>query len=133
MIVLELLKAIFYGILEGVTEWLPISSTGHIILLSQILPIDFSGLYPQELAARFFEMFEVVIQLGASLAEYVEAMRRIILFYEIDFIDLYNNGFPKPTTDLGDEFTIDGLHPNDFGYELIAESVCEYIQNKKLR
>ena len=68
MIVLELLKAIFYGILEGVTEWLPISSTGHIILLSQFLPLDFSGLYPQELAARFFEMFEVVIQLGASLA-----------------------------------------------------------------
>ena len=68
MIVFELLKAMLYGILEGVTEWLPISSTGHIILLSELLPLDFSGLYAKEFAAEFFEMFEVVIQLGASLA-----------------------------------------------------------------
>ena len=68
MIVLELLKALFYGVLEGITEWLPVSSTGHIILLSQLLPLDFSGIGSKEFAAEFFEMFEVVIQLGAVLA-----------------------------------------------------------------
>lgn len=55
-----LLKAIFYGILEGITEWLPVSSTGHLILLSGLLQLDTSD--------AFFELFEVVIQLGAILA-----------------------------------------------------------------
>jgi len=67
MIVLEILKAVLYGILEGVTEWLPISSTGHIILLSELLPLDFSR-YGEKFSAEFFEMFEVVIQLGAIAA-----------------------------------------------------------------
>ncbi len=57
---IEILKTIIYGIVEGITEWLPISSTGHLILLEEILPLGVS--------AEFFEMFEVVIQLGASLA-----------------------------------------------------------------
>ena len=60
MLLIELLKALLYGIVEGVTEWLPISSTGHLILLSQICPLDVS--------AEFSEMFDVVIQLGAILA-----------------------------------------------------------------
>ena len=68
MIVFQLLKALLYGILEGITEWLPVSSTGHIILLSELLPLDFSGICSSELASEFFEMFEVVIQLGAILA-----------------------------------------------------------------
>ena len=67
MIVLELLKALFYGVLEGITEWLPVSSTGHIILLSHLLPLDFSGICSNKFATEFFEMFEVVIQLGAVL------------------------------------------------------------------
>lgn len=58
--ILEILKAIVYGIVEGVTEWLPISSTGHLILLEQLLPLDASD--------AFMEMFDVVIQLGAILA-----------------------------------------------------------------
>jgi undecaprenyl-diphosphatase len=57
---MALLKAILYGILEGVTEWLPVSSTGHLILLSGFLRLDVSD--------AFFELFEVVIQLGAILA-----------------------------------------------------------------
>ena len=68
MIVFELLKALFYGIVEGITEWLPISSTGHLILLSEIFPLSFATLYGGEFAAEFFEMFEVVIQLGAIAA-----------------------------------------------------------------
>lgn len=57
---LELLKAIFFGIVEGITEWLPISSTGHLILLNEFISLDVSE--------AFFSMFEVVIQLGAILA-----------------------------------------------------------------
>lgn len=59
----EFLKAILFGIVEGITEWLPISSTGHMILLNEILPLKV-GENPQS----FYSMFEVVIQLGAILA-----------------------------------------------------------------
>lgn len=58
--IFELLKALLYGIVEGITEWLPISSTGHLILLNQFISLNVS--------AAFLEMFEVVIQLGAILA-----------------------------------------------------------------
>ena len=53
----EILKAILFGIVEGITEWLPVSSTGHMILLDEFIKLDVS---PQ-----FYEMFQVVIQLGA--------------------------------------------------------------------
>ena len=58
--ILEYLKAALLGVVEGVTEWLPISSTGHMILLNEILPLNVSE--------EFWSMFEVVIQLGAILA-----------------------------------------------------------------
>lgn len=58
---LDIIKAIIYGIVEGITEWLPISSTGHLILIEQFLP--FNGA-----SEGFFDMFDVVIQLGAILA-----------------------------------------------------------------
>ena len=58
--ILEILKAIVYGVIEGITEWLPISSTGHMILAEQVLKFQFSD--------AFMEMFRVVIQLGAILA-----------------------------------------------------------------
>lgn len=57
---LNILKAILFGIVEGITEWLPISSTGHLILLDEFIKLDAS--------AAFKEMFNVVIQLGAILA-----------------------------------------------------------------
>lgn len=57
---IECLKAVLFGIVEGVTEWLPISSTGHMILLDEFIQLNVSG--------EFKEMFEVVIQLGAILA-----------------------------------------------------------------
>ena len=56
----EILKAIIFGIVEGITEWLPISSTGHMIILNEFLTLDVS--------AQFWDMFLVVIQLGAILA-----------------------------------------------------------------
>ncbi|MBR1931578.1 MAG: undecaprenyl-diphosphate phosphatase [Lachnospiraceae bacterium] len=58
---LEIIKAIIYGIVEGITEWLPISSTGHLILVEKLIP--FNGT-----SEGFFDMFDVVIQLGAILA-----------------------------------------------------------------
>ena len=57
---LEILKAILFGIVEGITEWLPISSTGHLILLDKLITLKVSE--------EFYEMFQVVIQLGAILA-----------------------------------------------------------------
>ena len=63
---IEILKAILYGIVEGITEWLPVSSTGHLILIEDFLPFRFSE--DATLLAEFGEMFQVVIQLGAILA-----------------------------------------------------------------
>lgn len=63
MDIVSLIKALFFGIVEGITEWLPISSTGHMILLNEILPLQV-GSNPD----KFYSMFEVVIQLGAILA-----------------------------------------------------------------
>ena len=60
MDILEILKAVLFGIVEGITEWLPISSTGHMILLNEFVTLNVSE--------EFWEMFLVVIQLGAILA-----------------------------------------------------------------
>ena len=57
---MEILKAILFGIVEGITEWLPISSTGHLILLDEFVKLN--------VTSEFKELFEVVIQLGAILA-----------------------------------------------------------------
>ncbi|MBQ2677132.1 MAG: undecaprenyl-diphosphate phosphatase [Clostridia bacterium] len=57
---LEIIKSIFYGIVEGITEWLPVSSTGHLILFEEFFKFNLSN--------EFMEMFRVVIQLGAILA-----------------------------------------------------------------
>ena len=69
-------------------------------------------------------------ELGSSLSEYVSAMRKIISEYGIDIIDLYENGIPKPTVNTGDAYTVDGVHPTDLGYSLIADRVCEYLKTK---
>ena len=57
---IEFLKAVLFGIVEGITEWLPVSSTGHLILLDEFVKLQVSE--------AFYEMFQVVIQLGAILA-----------------------------------------------------------------
>ena len=64
---LEILKSVLFGIVEGITEWLPISSTGHMILLDEFIHLGVS--------VEFYKLFEVVIQLGAILAV-------IILYFE---------------------------------------------------
>ncbi len=69
---IELLKAFLFGIVEGITEWLPISSTGHMILLNEFVTLDVS---PQ-----FWEVFLVVIQLGAILAVVILFWNKIFPF-----------------------------------------------------
>ena len=58
--IIEFLKAVLFGIVEGITEWLPVSSTGHIILLDEFMKLKISP--------AFYDLFEIVIQLGAILA-----------------------------------------------------------------
>ena len=66
---MELLKAVLFGIVEGVTEWLPISSTGHLILLNEFITLNVSD--------EFRSMFDVVIQLGAILAVIVRYFHQL--------------------------------------------------------
>ena len=68
-ILIEFLKALLDGIVEGITEWLPVSSTGHLILLGEFCPLQVSP--------AFSEMFDVVIQLGAILAVIVLFFRKL--------------------------------------------------------
>ena len=70
---IEILKVIFLGIVEGITEWLPISSTGHMLLVDEFLQLNASD--------SFKEMFFIIIQLGAILA--------VVVLY-------WNRMFPVP-------------------------------------
>lgn len=65
----ELLKAVLFGIVEGITEWLPVSSTGHMILLNEFVKLNVSQ--------DFWDMFLVVIQLGAILAVVIYSWKEI--------------------------------------------------------
>lgn len=71
---MELLKAILFGIIEGITEWLPVSSTGHMILLDQLIHLRVGE---GDFATEFYNMFEVVIQLGAILAVILLFFRKL--------------------------------------------------------
>lgn len=73
---IEVIKAIILGIVEGITEWLPISSTGHMILVDEFLKLNVSP--------EFLEMFLVVIQLGAILAVVVLYFNKLIPFKIVD-------------------------------------------------
>jgi undecaprenyl-diphosphatase len=81
---LEILKAILFGIVEGVTEWLPVSSTGHIILLDEFIFLNGSD--------EFKSMFDVVIQLGAILAVIV------LFFYKLNPFALKKSTAEKKQT-----------------------------------
>lgn len=86
---MEILKAIFFGIVEGITEWLPVSSTGHMILLDEFIHLDVSS--------EFYKLFEVVIQLGAILA--------VVIMY---FKTIFPFGFGKSKQDTKDTFNLWG-------------------------
>lgn len=79
---IEIIKSVIYGIVQGITEWLPISSTGHLIIAKEFIPFN---LYADAaLNTNFFEMYEVVIQLGSIIAV-------VVLFFK----DLWPWGFGK--------------------------------------
>ena len=86
---MEILKAILFGIIEGITEWLPISSTGHMILLNEFVKLGVSE--------EFYDLFEVVIQLGAILA--------VVLIY---FKTIFPWGFGKTKEYTKDTFNLWG-------------------------
>ncbi len=69
---IELLKAVLFGIVEGITEWLPVSSTGHMIILDEFIRLDCTP--------EFLEMFLVVIQLGAIMAVVILFWNKIVPF-----------------------------------------------------
>ena len=79
MDLLELLKAAIYGVVEGITEWLPISSTGHMLLLEQFMPLSVSK--------DFWDMFLVVIQLGAIIAVLVAFFHELNPFSRSKSVD----------------------------------------------
>ncbi len=86
---IEILKAILFGIVEGITEWLPISSTGHMILLDEFIHLGVSD--------EFYKLFQVVIQLGAILA--------VIVMY---FKTIFPWGFKKTKQDTKDTLNLWG-------------------------
>lgn len=69
---IEILKSIFLGIIEGITEWLPISSTGHLIIVNEFVKLDVSE--------QFWSVYEVVIQLGAILAVIALFLKKLLPF-----------------------------------------------------
>ena len=81
---IELLKAVLFGIVEGITEWLPVSSTGHLILLNEFVTLNVSE--------EFQSMFDVVIQLGAILAVIV------LFFYKLNPFALSKSTAEKKRT-----------------------------------
>lgn len=82
-----IIKTIIIGLIEGITEWLPISSTGHMILANEFIKLDVSD--------AFWEMFEVVIQLGAIMA--------VVVLY---FKTLFPWGFGKSKNDTKNTFNL---------------------------
>ncbi len=101
MEILELLKVVFLGIVEGITEWLPISSTGHLILVEEFVKLDVSK--------SFWEMFMVVIQLGAILA--------VVVLYWKDIWPFRN----KKTK-----------HENVTKVEKVAGTLCRFVKIDKM-
>lgn len=106
----EYIKAILYGIIEGVTEWLPISSTGHLILLGEAVSIDIGA--SGKLAEQFGAMFDVVIQLGAILA--------VLCIYARELFDLGERR--RQTLSLWGKLILATLPAAAVG--LIADKLC---------
>ena len=123
---IELLKVIFLGIVEGITEWLPISSTGHLILVDEFINLNVS--------AAFKEMFDVVIQLGAIMAVVVLYFHKLnplspkknrkqkhetmVLWYKVIFAVL-------PAAVIGILFD-DAIHDRFFNPVVVAATLIIY-------
>ena len=111
----DLFTAIIYGIVEGVCEWLPISSTGHLILLEELISLDISP--NPELNLQFRSMFDVVIQLGAILAVIILYFNRL-------------NPFKRENLPLWSRLIIATLPAAFIGFG--ADLLCESLLGKDL-
>lgn len=107
---LEIIKAIIYGIVEGITEWLPVSSTGHLILVEQLLPFGETG-------EGFFDMFDVVIQLGAILAVVVLFWSKIWPIYKKGNMTQKEGGIIKSKKD-----------PSLFGFSMSMDAFWMWVK-----
>ena len=114
---IEIIKAIFFGIVEGITEWLPISSTGHLILLERFIKMNVSE--------DFMNMFRVVIQLGAIMAVVV------IYWKQIWFVDFHGfkskPTFKKDILNLWGKILVACINRECCGYYLQAGAVNRCI------
>ena len=95
MNIFEILKALLFGLVEGIAEWLPISSTGHMIILNELIPLKAS--------AEFYSLFEVVIQLGAIMAVVMVFWKKIWPFGR------RHNRYPAADEGIGAWVKIDKL------------------------
>ena len=112
---MELLKAVLFGIVEGVTEWLPISSTGHLILLNEFITLNISD--------AFRSMFDVVIQLAAILAVIV------LFFHELNpFSPKKTEGEKKQTWQLWFK-VIAAIIPSGIVGVLLDDWMDEHLHN----
>ena len=115
MRILEILKAILLGIVEGITEWLPVSSTGHMILLDEFIRIDVSK--------EFLELFLVVIQLGAICAV------AVLLFNKLNpFASSKNKHEKKRTLELWLKVIVGAIPAAVVGV-LLDDILDEYFYN----
>ena len=127
---IEILKAILFGIVEGITEWLPISSTGHMILLDEFIHLDVSE--------AFYEMFQVVIQLGAIAAVLVLFFHKLNPFSSKKDAKQKKNTWTLwakvvvaviPSAVLGllfDDWMEEHLYTPQYGYVVVALALIVY-------
>ena len=118
---IEYIKACLYGIIEGITEWLPISSTGHLILFGNLLKLDIGG--SAEFGEQYRSAFDVVIQLGAILAVAVLYFARLSPFGK-------NKSDKKATLSLWSNLLLATLPAGVMGF--IADTLCDRIIGKSL-
>ena len=118
MFIIEMLKAVLFGIVEGITEWLPVSSTGHIILLKAICPPDIS--------LAFYDFFEIVVQLAAIAAVIV------LFFHKLNPFSLKKTSKEKKNTwDLWFKVIVAVLPSAVIGL-LIDERLDEFLRGTQL-
>ena len=110
--IINILIAIVYGTVEGICEWLPISSTGHLILLEEILPIELGEKYGENFSEVFRATFDVVVQLAAVAA--------IPIIYRKDLFSLSNDAHK-----LRAKILVATLPAAIIG--LLADALCEKI------
>ena len=110
---IEYIKACIYGIIEGITEWLPISSTGHLILLERLISLDVGG--NAQFKEQYLAMFDVVIQLGAILAVLFTCFRELFSF----------SGKPKATFSLWLKLALATLPAALIG--ILADALCQRL------